>query len=194
MTEHNEEAFRASLIPVIPHMRAFARSLCGDATAADDLVQDALARAWQARTSFQLGTNMKAWTFMILRNQFYSDKRRSWRQQPLDQEQAERTLKAYDDPHAVLELDDVRRALALLPVEQREALIMVGAGGMPYEEVAEIAGVAVGTIKSRVSRARTSLATILANGLDHESNVAPQAGPMAAILSQLEALRGRQAA
>ena len=194
MTEHNEEAFRASLIPVIPHMRAFARSLCGDATAADDLVQDALARAWQARTSFQLGTNMKAWTFMILRNQFYSDKRRSWRQQPLDQEQAERTLKAYDNPHAVLELDDVRRALALLPVEQREALIMVGAGGMPYEEVAEIAGVAVGTIKSRVSRARTSLATVLANGLDHESTVAPQAGPMAAILSQLEALRGRQAA
>jgi RNA polymerase sigma-70 factor (ECF subfamily) len=190
MTDHADDAFRASLIPVIPHMRAFARSLCGDATAADDLVQDALAKAWQARASFQLGTNIKAWTFMILRNQFYSDKRRSWRQQPLDQEQAERTLQACDDPHAVLELDDVRRALALLPDEQREALIMVGAGGLPYEEVAEIVGVAVGTIKSRVSRARASLVAILAGGLEHADYVAHEAGPMAAILAQLESLRG----
>ncbi|PLR21913.1 RNA polymerase subunit sigma-70 [Caulobacter zeae] len=190
MTDHADEAFRAALIPVIPHMRAFARSLCGDAAAADDLVQDALAKAWQARASFQLGTNIKAWAFMILRNQFYSEKRRSWRQQPLDQEQAERTLKAYDDPHAVLELDDVRRAMALLPTEQREALIMVGAGGLPYEEVAEIVGVAVGTIKSRVSRARAALAAILADGLDSEGYVAPAAGPMAAILGQLDALRG----
>jgi len=93
-------AFRAELVRLIPHLRAFARSLCGDATAADDLAQDAMLKAWDARASFQSGTNMKAWAFMILRNQFYSLRRRSWRQIQLDQEAAERTLVAVDDPAA----------------------------------------------------------------------------------------------
>src|SRR5690606_14806339 len=86
--------FRRELVALIPHLRAFARTLCGDPTAADDLAQDAMLKAWDARASFQMGTNMKAWTFMILRNQFYSEKRRSWRQNQLDQEAAERTLVA----------------------------------------------------------------------------------------------------
>ena len=89
-----EAAFKRDLVALIPHLRAFARTLCGDATAADDLAQDAVMKAWDARSSFQVGTNMKAWTFMILRNQFYSEKRRSWRQSQLDQEAAERTLVA----------------------------------------------------------------------------------------------------
>ena len=163
MTESptRDDQFRDELIAVIPQMRAFARSLCGDPTAADDLVQDALGRAWDKRDSFQLGTNIKAWAFMITRNQFYSDKRRSWRSQPLDTEVAERTLVAVSDPTAALELDDLRRALAMLPEAQREALILVGAGGMSYEEVAEMTGAAVGTIKSRVSRARSKLQEIL---------------------------------
>ena len=115
---------------MIPHLRAFARTLCGDAAAADDLAQDATLKAWDARSSFQMGTNMKAWTFMILRNQFYSEKRRSWRQSQLDQEAAERTLVAADDPEAPVALDEMRLAMGMLPLEQREALILVGAGGL----------------------------------------------------------------
>ena len=82
----DDEGFKRQLVGLIPHLRAFARTLCGEPAAADDLAQDAMMKAWDARASFQMGTNMKAWTFMILRNQFYSEKRRSWRQTQLDQE------------------------------------------------------------------------------------------------------------
>src|ERR1700761_8697216 len=160
-TEADDNAFKRELVQLIPHLRAFARTLCGDPTAADDLAQDAMMKAWDARASFQMGTNMKAWTFMILRNQFYSEKRRSWRQTQLDQEAAERTLAATDDPASPLALDELRQALTMLPTEQREALILVGAGGFAYEEAAEICGCAVGTVKSRVSRARRALQGIL---------------------------------
>ena len=156
-----DKAFKNELGTLIPHLRTFARTLCGDATAADDLAQDAMMKAWDARNSFQMGTNMKAWTFMILRNQFYSEKRRSWRQSQLDQEAAERTLVAVDDPEAPVALDELRMSLGMLPAEQREALILVGAGGFAYEEAAAICGCAVGTIKSRVSRARTELQRLL---------------------------------
>jgi RNA polymerase sigma-70 factor, ECF subfamily len=159
-----EAAFKAELVALIPHLRAFARTLAGDPTAADDLAQDALIKAWDARASYQMGTNMKAWTFMILRNQFYSEKRRSWRQTQLDQEAAERTLMAVDDPEAPVALDELRLGLGMLPAEQREALILVGAGGFAYEEAAEICGCAVGTVKSRVSRARRALQGILEVG------------------------------
>ena len=97
----DDEAFKRELVKLIPHLRAFARTLAGDPASADDLAQDAMMKAWDARSSFQMGTNMKAWTFMILRNQFYSEKRRSWRQSQLDQEAAERTLIAVDDHLAV---------------------------------------------------------------------------------------------
>lgn len=156
-----EAAFKGELVALIPHLRAFARTLAGDPTAADDLAQDALIKAWDARASYQMGTNMKAWTFMILRNQFYSEKRRSWRQTQLDQEAAERTLMAVDDPESPVALDELRLGLGMLPPEQREALILVGAGGFAYEEAAEICGCAVGTVKSRVSRARRALQGIL---------------------------------
>jgi RNA polymerase sigma-70 factor (ECF subfamily) len=159
-----EAAFKAELVALIPHLRAFARTLTGDPTAADDLAQDAMIKAWDARASYQMGTNMKAWTFMILRNQFYSEKRRSWRQTQLDQEAAERTLMAVDDPESPVALDELRLGLGMLPPEQREALILVGAGGFAYEEAAEICGCAVGTVKSRVSRARRALQGILEVG------------------------------
>jgi RNA polymerase sigma-70 factor (ECF subfamily) len=159
-----DEAFRRELVALIPHLRAFARTLCGDPTAADDLAQDAMLKAWDARASFEMGTNMKAWTFMILRNQFYSEKRRSWRQTQLDQEAAERTLVAVDDPEAPVALDELRQGLAMLPIEQREALVLVGAGGFAYEEAAAICECAVGTVKSRVSRARRALQGILESG------------------------------
>src|SRR6201981_3616956 len=160
----DDNAFKRELVQLIPHLRAFARTLCGDPAAADDLAQDAMLKAWDARASFQLGTNMKAWTFMILRNQFYSEKRRSWRQSQLDQEAAERTLVAADDPEAPVALDELRLALRSPPEEQREALVLVGAGGFAYEEAAEICGCAVGTVKSRVSRARRALQAILESG------------------------------
>ena len=182
-----EAAFKAELVALIPHLRAFARTLAGDPTAADDLAQDAMMKAWDARASFQMGTNMKAWTFMILRNQFYSEKRRSWRQSQLDQEAAERTLVAVDDPEAPVALDELRQGLAMLPPEQREALILVGAGGFAYEEAAEICNCAVGTVKSRVSRARRALQAALESG-DYERDGAPAGDAMGAILADAERL------
>ena len=156
-----EVSFREQLVSVIPHLRAFARSLCRDPTQADDLAQEALAKAWKARASFEPGTSLKAWTFMILRNQFYSEKRRSWRTTSLDAEVAENTLVASDNPSAPMELLELRAALNKLPDDQKEALILVGAGGMAYEEAAQVCQCAVGTIKSRVSRARRALEVIL---------------------------------
>ena len=160
----DDEGFKRELVLLIPHLRAFARTLTGDATAADDLARDAMMKAWDARASYQMATNMKAWPFMILRHQSYSEKRRSWPQSQLDQEAAERTLVAVDDPEAPVALDELRQALKTLPEEQREALILVGAGGFAYEEAAEICGCAVGTVKSRVSRARRALLTTLEKG------------------------------
>jgi RNA polymerase sigma-70 factor (ECF subfamily) len=182
-----DEVFKTDLVALIPQLRAFARSLTGDPTAADDLAQDAMVKAWDARASFELGTNMKAWTFMILRNQFYSEKRRSWRQSQLDQEAAERTLVAIDDPSAPVALDELRMGLAMLPAEQREALVLVGAGGFAYEEAAVICGCAVGTVKSRVSRARRALMEILRRGEYHRDG-APAGDAMGAILAQAERL------
>jgi len=182
-----DEAFRRELVGLIPHLRAFARTLCGDPTAADDLAQDAMLKAWDARQSFEMGTNMKAWTFMILRNQFYSEKRRSWRQSQLDQEAAERTLVAVDDPEAPVALDELRQGLGMLPIEQREALILVGAGGFAYEEAAAICDCAVGTVKSRVSRARRALQGILESGqYRRDGSAAGEA--MASILADAERL------
>jgi RNA polymerase sigma-70 factor (ECF subfamily) len=186
-----EAAFKAELVALIPHLRAFARTLAGDPTAADDLAQDAMMKAWDARDSYQMGTNMKAWTFMILRNQFYSEKRRSWRQTQLDQEAAERTLVAVDDPEAPVALDELRLGLSMLPAEQREALILVGAGGFAYEEAADICGCAVGTVKSRVSRARRALQGILEAG-SYKRDGASASEAMRAILDDAERLSAQR--
>jgi len=182
-----ENQFKKELVTLIPHLRAFARTLAGDPAAADDLAQDAMMKAWDARGSYQMGTNMKAWTFMILRNQFYSDKRRSWRSTQLDQEAAERTLVAIDDPSSPLALDELRQSIQKLPHEQREALILVGAGGFAYEEAAEICGCAVGTVKSRVSRARRALQGILEEG-SYDRDGRPAGDAMRSILSDAERL------
>jgi RNA polymerase sigma-70 factor, ECF subfamily len=155
------EAFRRDLIP---RMRAFGRTMTGDMTAGEDLAQESLAKAWAARDRYQPGTNLKAWVYTIMRNQFFSEKRRSWRIAPLDSETVERTIPAISDPTATIALDELRRAMLMLPEEQREALILIGAGGCTYEEVATMCATAVGTIKSRVSRARDRLALIFAEG------------------------------
>ncbi len=186
-TPADDEAFKRELVKLIPHLRAFARTLAGEPAGADDLAQDAMMKAWDARNSFQMGTNMKAWTFMILRNQFYSEKRRSWRQSQLDQEAAERTLVAVDDPEAPVALDELRLSLAMLPPEQREALVLVGAGGFAYEEAALICNCAVGTVKSRVSRARRALHAILDDGA-YERDGGAAGDAMRSILAHAERL------
>jgi len=187
--QDRDHAFRQELIGLIPHLRAFARSLTGEPNTADDLAQDTMMKAWDARNSFEMGTNMKAWTFMILRNQFYSEKRRSWRQSQLDQEAAERTLMAVDDPASPVALNELRLALAMLPSEQRESLVLVGAGGFSYEEAAAICNCAVGTVKSRVSRARRALQSILDSGaFDRDGAAASEA--MGKIIAQAERLSG----
>jgi len=182
-----EAQFKKELVALIPHLRAFARTLAGNPTAADDLAQDAMMKAWDARASYMMGTNMKAWTFMILRNQFYSEKRRSWRSTQLDQEAAERTLVAIDDPASPIALDEMRMAINKLPAEQREALILVGAGGFAYEEAADICGCAVGTVKSRVSRARRALHEIMESG-DYNRDGRPAGEAMGSILGEADRL------
>ncbi|HEY2752971.1 sigma-70 family RNA polymerase sigma factor [Phenylobacterium sp.] len=180
------EAFREGLVALIPQLRAFGRTLSGHAGLGDDLAQEALSKALSAQHSYTPGTNLKGWVFMILRNQFYGEMRRSWRSVPLVQDVVEQTLVANTNPTAGLELDELRRALMLLPDEQREALILIGAGGFSYEEVAEMTGCAAGTIKSRVSRARDRVALIFAEGSFARDGGRPSEA-MANILSQLRA-------
>jgi RNA polymerase sigma-70 factor (ECF subfamily) len=153
--------FRKDLLELIPFLRAFSRSLCGDRELADDLAQEALAKAWQSRDTFRAGSNLKAWLFTILRNQFYSDRRRAWRQAPWDDTAAERVPVARGEQTWAFQLSDTARALRGLPAEQREALILVGAGGFSYEDAARISNCAVGTVKSRVARARKALSAAL---------------------------------
>jgi RNA polymerase sigma-70 factor (ECF subfamily) len=153
--------FRQGLVEAIPYVRAFSRTLCGARAAADDLAQETLAKAWQARASFQPGTNLKAWLFMIARNQFYSDKRRSWRSVAWDEDLANARLIAGEGQSHHVDLADLRRALTQITPEQREALILVGAGGLSYEEASVICGCAIGTVKSRVARARQALEKLL---------------------------------
>ena len=153
--------FKAELAQVIPQLRAFGRSLSGNRDLADDLVQETLMKAWAARSRFQAGTNMRAWTFIILRNLFLSQMRRSRFTGEWDDLVADRLLAAPAGQDRQIELGDVERALQHLPASQREALILVGAGGFAYEEAAEICGVAVGTIKSRVARGRVALEALM---------------------------------
>lgn len=163
-TPFDEAEFRSNLTELIPHLRAFSRSLCGNATLADDVAQDALLKAWNARTSYKAGTNLKAWTFTILRNQFYSLKRRSWRSTSLEPGVAEETIVSASSPETSIALNELRHALKKLSDEHREAIVLVGASGMSYEEAAEVCSVAIGTMKSRVSRARKLLVDIVQGG------------------------------
>lgn len=156
--------FKAQLAQIIPHLRAFGRSVSGSRDLADDLVQETLMKAWAARQRFQAGTNMRAWTFIILRNLYLSQMRRSRFRGEWDDLVADRILAAPAGQDKQVELGDMQRALLHLPQPQREALILVGAGGFAYEEAAEICGVAVGTIKSRVARGRVALETLLTDG------------------------------
>ncbi len=153
--------FQREMIALIPHLRAFAMSLCRHRDQADDLAQEALVKAWRAKDRFEPGTNLKAWLFTILRNDLSSRRRRDWRQSHWDEDAAERIPAAADAQVWSLELCDTAHALHCLPNDQREALVLVGAAGFSYEEAAEICGTPLGTIKSRVARGRTALLEIM---------------------------------
>lgn len=160
----SDDEFKTELEQLIPHLRAFARNLCGKADLADDLAQDALMKAWAARKRYKAGTNMRAWVFVILRNQFLSQMRRSRFTGDWDEGVAERTLSTPAHQDHQMQLSDLQRALMRLPAAQREALILVGAGGFSYEEAASICDCAVGTVKSRVARARAALEEMIDSG------------------------------
>ena len=156
--------FKHDLTAVVPHLRAFARGLCGRIDLADDLVQDTLLRAWAARDRFEPGTSIRAWTFTILRNAWFTEMRRNRFRADYDEALADRILITPAAQEAPLHLADLSRALMELPAERREALLLVGAGGFSYEEAAAICGCAVGTIKSRVGRGRAQLSAMIEEG------------------------------
>ena len=160
MTKDEERDFRNGLVEMVPVLRAFARSLCGKRDLADDLAQETLAKALQARDKFRPGTNLKAWLFVILRNEFYSNHRRAKTVANYAAAEGVHSDSMEPEQHASLDLSDLMRAFNQLPFEQKEALILT-AGEFSYDEAAAICGCAVGTIKSRVSRARKRLESLV---------------------------------
>jgi RNA polymerase sigma-70 factor (ECF subfamily) len=152
---------REAMLATVPSLRAFAISLSGNVDRADDLVQETLLRAMANIDSFQPGTNMSAWLFTILRNLFRSEYRKRRREVEDGDGSYAESLKSYPEQQGRVEFKEFRQALSKLPPDQREALILVGASGFSYEEAAAICDCAVGTIKSRVNRARNRLASML---------------------------------
>jgi len=146
------------LVDAIPHLRAFAISLCGDRVRADDLVQEALIKAWNNLTSFTEGTNFKAWLFTILRNTYFSQLRKLKREVEDADGVISGRVAVNGEQMGHMDFQDFDAAIKLLSDDQREALMLVGAEGFSYEEAAAISNCAVGTIKSRVNRARNKIA------------------------------------
>jgi RNA polymerase sigma-70 factor (ECF subfamily) len=171
-----QAAHQEEMIEHIPALRAFARSLAKDSSRADDLVQETILKAWSNINSFTAGTNMRAWLFTILRNTFYSDFRKARRE--VEDVDGKFAAQVPDKPaqDGVMEMRDFERAFAELPADQREALTLVGASGLTYEEAAEICDCAVGTIKSRVNRARVRLSEMLDMD-DDNATVVPGVNP-----------------
>lgn len=174
------DKLKDDLVRAIPSLRAFALSLCGNPERADDLVQETLMKAWANLASFVEGTNFSAWLFTILRNAFYSDFRKRRREiEDADGQMAGR-LASMPAQNGHMDLQDFRAALMQLPLSQREVLVLIGGSGMSYEEVAAICNCAVGTVKSRVNRARNRLAQLLAVDL------ADEFGPDAVVQATIE--------
>jgi RNA polymerase sigma-70 factor (ECF subfamily) len=156
--------FKSALLAEVAQLRFFALSLTNAPDRADDLVQETLIKAWAAADRFQPGTSIRAWLFTIMRNTFYSDYRKARREvQDTDGEEAAK-LTSHPEQGGKLDLEDLKAALMHLSDDQREAILLVGASGVSYEEAAAICHCAVGTIKSRVNRARQKLMELM--GID----------------------------
>lgn len=190
----SEADFKNALEAIAPHLRAFARSLCGCRDHADDLAQETMLRAWAARERYRAGTNFKAWTFTILRNQFYSESRRKRFRGEYDENVAEQVLCTSGSQEDSVELGDVLRSLDLLPDTHREALILVAIGCLSYEEIAQVCGVALGTVKSRISRARAMLSYTIESGQlpDFRHNFVLTGEAVSAFFDELEHLVERE--
>ncbi|QHL90441.1 sigma-70 family RNA polymerase sigma factor [Sphingomonas changnyeongensis] len=180
-------AFERELTALIPRLRAHARSLTRDAAAAEDLAQDSLMRAWAARDRFEPGSNLRAWLFMIQRNLFLTQRRRDKFAGAWDDAQAERLLVARPEQEAAIALREAGAAMAALPPAQREALLLVAACGYGYDEAAQAAGSRVGTMKSRVFRARAAMEAMLDGDVTLPD--APDAGPEHRVDAMIEAAR-----
>ena len=154
-------SFKDELLAEIRNLRAFAISLSGSVSLADDLVQELLLRAWSNSEKFQPGTSLRAWLFTILRNIYYSNYRKRAREVQDSDGLYARRLTVPGDQESHLDLEDFRHALTKLPAEQREVLTLIGASGLSYEEAAVVCQVGIGTIKSRLSRARAKLVELL---------------------------------
>lgn len=155
------DAFKAQMVALIPALRGFARGLCRDRVLADDLVQEAMMRAWASRHTFIEGSNFRAWMFMILRNHYYSGAKKRARYTVWDPEAAERILVQDATQESGLHVDDVMRAIHRLPEQQREILLLVAGAGLSYEEAATVTGANMGTVKSRLNRGRAGVKAIL---------------------------------
>jgi len=152
---------REEIIEHLPALRAFALNLSRNGAAADDLVQDTLLKAWSKFDLYRPGTNLRAWLFTILRNSFYSSRRKQAREvADVDGILAARQA-TKPDHDGRLALSDLAAVFVRLPVEQREVLILVGALGFTMEEAAQTCGCAIGTVKSRANRGRRALAEML---------------------------------
>ncbi|MFS8036362.1 sigma-70 family RNA polymerase sigma factor [Xanthobacter sp. AM11] len=152
---------RTQVLEFLPALRAFARSLTRNRTEADDLVQETLLKALSNMEKFDLGTNLRAWLFTILRNTYYTEIRRRRRENDGMSALAQQDTNIGPSQEWSATLSSLKDALAKLPDDQREALVLVGAAGLSYEEAAEVCGCALGTIKSRVNRARAKLLVLM---------------------------------
>ena len=177
---------KADLIGAIPNLRAFAVSLCGNPDRADDLVQETLVKAWSNLTSFSEGTNLAAWLFTILRNIYYSEDRKRRREVADSDGAIAARLATAPAQSGHMDFLDFRDALQKLPPDQREALILIGASGLSYEEAAGVCNCAVGTMKSRVNRARNRLIELLSivSSTDYGADADWQSGLDTLIMGQ----------
>jgi RNA polymerase sigma-70 factor (ECF subfamily) len=155
------EDFRRELLSHLPHLRVVARALAGRRDRADDLVNDAVMKALSGEALFQPGTNLRAWLMTILRNSYVSGRRRSRIEVETIDEIPENALPTPPNQEYAVEVTEVWAALQLVSMEHREILVLVAAGGLSYEEAADICGCPVGTVKSRLNRARVELKHVL---------------------------------
>jgi RNA polymerase sigma-70 factor, ECF subfamily len=191
LVENLEASFVARLEALMPELRAFARGLCRDAALADDLVQDACLKAWTSQEMFDPAQPMRPWLFRILRNEFYMQKRRSWRSVNLEPDVIAAALVAEAQQETAKDFARMEHLISQLPDDQRDALILILAAGMTYDEAGEVCGCSAGTIKSRVSRARETVKRRFVSS-ERSSYVVkrPEGQGLPALLNRIDELAG----